>query len=64
VGTALAAPALEYLAMAPRANTSEHGDITTYYGATLNELVRRKDALIIDRFNYSGPDQADSIATR
>jgi hypothetical protein len=54
VGVQLSSPALEYLRTAPRANTSEHGEIPSYYSSSLSELVRRKDALIIDRFGYAG----------
>lgn len=55
VGTPLSVQALEYLQSAPRANTSEHGEIASYYSKSLSELVRRKDALVIDRFDYIGP---------
>jgi hypothetical protein len=55
VGATVSAQALEYLQLAPRANTSEHGDIASYYDKSLLELVRRKDALIIERFAYGGP---------
>lgn len=55
VGGQLSSPAIEYLRAAPRANTSEHGEIASYYSSSLSELVRRKDALIIDRFGYAVP---------
>ena len=54
-GSEVSAQALDYLRAAPRANVSEHGDIASYYDASLLELVRRKDALIIERFAYGGP---------
>ncbi|HEU4655762.1 MAG TPA: hypothetical protein VFS47_17365 [Steroidobacteraceae bacterium] len=53
VGVSLSSEALAYLQTAPRANRSEHKEVATYYDAGLNDLVRRKDALIIDRFGYS-----------
>lgn len=55
VGAPISLQALDYLRAAPRANTSEHGEIASYYSQPLNELIRRKDALIIDRFGYSEP---------
>ncbi|HEU4604378.1 MAG TPA: hypothetical protein VFS24_20555 [Steroidobacteraceae bacterium] len=53
VGVSLSPEALAYLQNAPRANTSEHSAVPSYYDARLNDLVRRKDALVIDRFGYS-----------
>jgi len=55
VGAQLSTQALAYLHTAPRANTSVHGEIASYYPPSLSDLVRRKDATIIDRFEYSGP---------
>jgi hypothetical protein len=55
IGVSISAHASEYLRTAPRANISEHGEIAAYYDASLDELVRRKDALVIERFEYAGP---------
>jgi hypothetical protein len=55
VGSVVAAQAVDYLKTAQPTNVSEHGDIASYYDKSLLELVRRKDALIIERFAYGGP---------
>jgi hypothetical protein len=55
MGVAVSREAVEYLQAAPSANTSEHGDVADYYDAELNELVRRKDAVLIERFGYQAP---------
>jgi hypothetical protein len=54
-GVQLPSDALAYLRTAPRSNTSEHAESVTYYDTSLAELVRRKDAAVIERFGYSAP---------
>jgi hypothetical protein len=54
-GITLSSEALDYLDAAPPANTSEHADTASYYSQSLSDRVRRKDATIIDRFEYVGP---------
>jgi hypothetical protein len=55
MGVPLANDARAYLDSAPRSNTSEHAASATYYDTSLMELVRRKDASVIERFGYSEP---------
>jgi hypothetical protein len=55
VGLSLSAQARAYLQATPPANTSPHGEIASYYDLRLAELVRRKDALVVEGFEYRGP---------
>jgi hypothetical protein len=55
VGVQLSSEALAHLHAAPRINTSQHAATAAYYDTSLMELVRRKDAAVVERFGYSEP---------
>lgn len=55
-----AADIARVLGDAPRTNSSRHGHYSQYYDTELAELVGRKDAGLIDHFNYEFESQRGS----